>query len=266
MSADPRFEIEPTDQTQAERKRSAWTTCLIGCLVVLGVILVVAVIFAIWVARNWRGWTAGVATEVANQAIDSSEMPAGEKQEMKAQVKRLTDAFGDGRLSLEKTAQIVEKIVQSPLMPAMIVMAADKQYLEKSGLSAEEKAEGRKTLLRFSRGMIDQKISEEKVDGVLAHVADKKPDGNWEFRQQVSDADLRAALAEAKLQADEAGISEEPPEFDPSDEFKKIIDEALGEAGAAIEPEAPTLEPPMADTPATQAPTTETPPAEAPAK
>ena len=63
----------------------------------------------------------------------------------------------------------------------------------------------------------------------MVHVADRQPDGNWRLRQQVSDADLRAALTEAKAQADKAGIAEEPEEFDPSDEFQRIIDEALNE-------------------------------------
>ena len=49
------------------------------------------------------------------------------------------------------------------------------------------------------------------------------------MRQQVSDEELRAALAEAKSQADAAGIAAEPADIDFSEEFKRIIDEQLKE-------------------------------------
>jgi hypothetical protein len=67
------------------------------------------------------------------------------------------------------------------------------------------------------------------MDSVMMHVADRKDDDHWELRQRVSDEDLRAALAEAKARADEAGVDEAPPKVDPSDEIKRIIDESLNE-------------------------------------
>ena len=115
-------------------------------------------------------------------------------------------------------------------MPSLIVMAVDKQYFERSGLSDEEKAQGRDALKRFARGVIDGKIDQKGIDAVMAHVADQKGDGNWQFRAKVSDADLRAAIAEAKSRADKAGIpAEAETTIDPSDEVKRIIDEALQE-------------------------------------
>jgi hypothetical protein len=75
--------------------------------------------------------------------------------------------------------------------------------------------------------MVDGKIDEDGFDAVMKHVADRKRDNSWELRSRVSDAELRAALAEAKAQADAAGVPGEPPEVDPSDEVKRIIDEAL---------------------------------------
>lgn len=53
------------------------------------------------------------------------------------------------------------------------------------------------------------------------------------MRDRLSDADLRAFLTAAKAEADKAGIQDEPPNFDPSDEFKRIVDKALGEGGGA---------------------------------
>jgi hypothetical protein len=226
MATDHRFEIEP-EQSGGRRSRSKWANCLIGCLIVLAIVIVIAIVLGIWVARNFRGWAADVGSQAINQQIDSSELPAQEKIEVKEQVNRVSKAFGDGRISMQQAGEIIQKLTESPLMPALVVAAVDKQYFDRSGLSNDEKAEGRITLKRFARGVIDKKINDKAVDAVMAHVADREGEGNWKLRPKVSDADLRAALAEAKSKANEAGVAEKPEEIDPSEELKKIVDEYL---------------------------------------
>jgi hypothetical protein len=130
-------------------------------------------------------------------------------------------------LSIEQLVGIVEEVVHSPLLTLFVVSAVERQYLESSGLSDEEKTEGRQTLRRFVRGAVDRKISEDASDAALSHVAEKQPDGTWQLKQRVSDAELRAALAEAKRAADEAGIPEQPEAVDASAELKRIVDEAM---------------------------------------
>ena len=63
----------------------------------------------------------------------------------------------------------------------------------------------------------------------MSHVADKEPNGEWRMRQQLSDADLRAALTEAKARADAANVAAEPEDVKPSVELKRIIDETLNQ-------------------------------------
>jgi hypothetical protein len=146
--------------------------------------------------------------------------------EVKEQIERVAKAFREGKISNEQAMRIFQKVAQSPLMPTIVVIGVDKGYLDKSGLSAEEKTQGRLSLERFARGAFDNKIDEKGMDAVMTHVADREGD-HWELRRRVSDEDLRAALAEAKKQADEAGIDEAPPKVDPSDEIKRIVDENL---------------------------------------
>lgn len=237
MVTDPRFDkpADREDEYEQQRRdkvdlpppRSAWKGCLIGCLVVLGVLLVFAVVIGIWVGKNWRGWFADFGSEAVKQGIKSSDLPPQEKVEVMEQVERVAKAIRDGRISMEQAVTIGEKLMESPLMPSLVVVAVEKQYFDESGLSDDEKAEGRKALRRFARGMVDKKIDQQGVDAVLSHVADRKADNSWEPRSKVSDAELRAALKEAKERADAAGIPEEPEEFDPSDEVRRIIDESL---------------------------------------
>jgi hypothetical protein len=212
-----------------ERRRSWLAGCMIGCLVVLGAVLVLGALAAWWLSRNWRGLSANVATKVVEEGIKSSELPAEEQAEIMVEVNRVADAFREGRLSKEQITAIMQKLDESPLVTMAIASAAEKQYLAKSGLSDEERAEARVTLRRFLRGSIDGKINEQSVDAALSHVATKTPEGQWEIREKVSDEELRAFLAEAKRAADEAEIPEQPEEFDPSDEVKRIIDEAMRE-------------------------------------
>ena len=60
-------------------------------------------------------------------------------------------------------------------------------------------------------------------------IADRQPNGGWKLRETLTDEQLRAFLKAAKEQADAAAIPEQPESFDPSDEVKRIIDEALNE-------------------------------------
>jgi hypothetical protein len=229
MDTEHRFEIEPGEYGEPKKPRSKWATCLIGCFVVFAVFMVLMIALGIWVARNFRSWAADFGSQAINRAVEQSDLPPQEKIEVKEQVDRVGAAFRDGRISMDQAFIIIEKVTKSPLMPALVVSAMDIHYIERSGLSGEEKKEGRVSLERFTRGTIQGKIPKEGLDKVMVHVADQRERGEWRLRQKVSDADLRLALNEAKVQADAAQIPAEAESFDPSDEFKRIIDEALEE-------------------------------------
>jgi hypothetical protein len=221
--------------------------CLLGCLAVVVVLLVLGTLATIWVTRNWRSLFSSGATKVVHQAIDATELPAEEKQQIKVEIDRFFAEFGEGRVSTDQMQQIVEKFAESPLLTALVASAVETKYLDKSALSDEEKAEARVTLQRFIRGAMDSKIDEPSMEAALRHLADKQPDGNWKFREQVTDEQMRAFLADAKKAADDAQVPEQPEHFDPSDEVKRIIDEVMAGEGADA---APPLEgPPLPETP-----------------
>jgi hypothetical protein len=218
------------DQRPTEKKPRNWlVTCLIGCLVIVAIAIVLFAIAAYWISQNWRGWTSEAGSQVVMQMVNESDLPQQEKDEIEVQVNRVADAIRDGDMSLEQMGQIFEKLVQSPVLSTIIVSTAGTKYIDPSGLSNEEKALAKVTLDRFVRGVVDGTIDKESADSALRHIADKQPDGNWRMRNTVTDVQLEAFLAEAKQQADDAGVPQQPPEFDPSDEVKRVIDEVLGE-------------------------------------
>lgn len=225
MASDHRFDVFP-EQGESPR-RSKWAGCLIGCLIAAGITILLIIAVGIWVARSFRGWAADFGSQAINRGIDDSDLAPQEKMEVKEQVSRVDKAFRDGRISMQQAGVIIQKVMQSPLMPTLVVGAVDKHYFQQSGLSEDEKSQGRLTLKRFARGVIDKKIDDQGIDKVMSHVADRNSNGSWQLRPRVSDEELRAALAAAKADADDAGVAAQPENIDPSDELKKIIDESM---------------------------------------
>ncbi len=241
MSTEHTFDPYGDTRATEKRPRSWLTTCLFGCLImfVIGVVLAGAAIY--WITQNWRGWASDFGSQVLKQSIEASDLPEQEKQEVQLQVDRVIEAVRDGTLSPDQLGTIFEKLADSPVLTLIIVSTAENKYVEPSDLSEEEKEEARVTIHRFVRGATDGDIPEAEVDEALSHIADRAGDG-WHLRESVTDDQLRAFLATAKAKADEAGVAEEPEEFDPSDEVKRIIDEAMGEqlAEQPIDVEAPS--------------------------
>jgi hypothetical protein len=275
MSTEHRF--DPYGEDRPQRQRSWLSTCLFGCLIAAVIGVVLAAIAAYWIARNWRDWTARVLSDGINQSIDESDLPPQEKEEIKVQVTRVADAFRNKKISNEQITVLFQELMESPILAAFVVQAAEEKYLDPSGLSDEEKAEARITIQRFTRGAVEGKIDQASVDAAVENIADPQENGGWQLRERVTDAEIRAFLAAAKAEADKANIPEEPMEFDPSDEIKRIIDNAMGEqlaeeppadeppAGGLPAEEPPAEEPPAEEPPAEEPPTNELPADESPA-
>jgi hypothetical protein len=217
-------------------KRGCLATCFIGCLIGMVVLLILGGIAVYFVTKNWRGWAASGVSTVVKQGIQGTDLPAQEKAEMELQVDRVAVAFREGRLSNEQVQTLMRELVDSPLMTTFAAMAIEKKYIAGSGLTEQEKTDGRRTLRRYLRGAVDHKIDQKGMDAAMSHVADRQPDGKWQLRERVSDEDLRAFFKEAKAQADAAKIPPEPEDVDPSDELKRIIDQAMSEPPGADAP------------------------------
>lgn len=215
-----------------EKRRSGWQTCLIGCLIVFVILIVIAVLVGFWISRNWRDLSAAGATAVVRQMMLESNLPPEEQQEIMVQVDRVATAFREKSISGEQVAVLMQKLVEPSLVSVFIATEIERKYLPDSGLSDEEKVAANNALLRFMRGAIDKKIQGAGFEAAMGQIAVRDPNGVWQLRKQITDEQLRAFFAEAKKQADEAGIPEQPTDIDPSEEIKKIVDEALAAPAA----------------------------------
>ncbi|MEX2093352.1 MAG: hypothetical protein WD971_11780 [Pirellulales bacterium] len=206
--------------------KSRWQSCLTGCLVVFVILMVIAILSGFWISRNWRRPVAWMSTWAIQQVIDSSTLAINEKQEIMVQVDRVASAFRQNAISEDQFEQLLKHLFESPFVSLIMATEIDRQYLPESGLSQEEKDAGGQTLDRFIRGAIDKQINQAEIDAAMAHVAIRNGN-NWQLRKALTDEELREFFAEAKKQADAAGIPEQPADIDPSEEIKKVVDDAL---------------------------------------
>jgi len=210
------------------KRRSWFSTCFIGCLISLVVLLAVVALGVWWITQNWRGLASSIGSEALKEGINATELSPEEKDEIGVQIDRLADELREGRLTGQQLQTIMEQVMDSPLMTTIVASAIESKYIADSGLSDDEKNDGRQTIRRFLRGSIDGKIKEKGIDAAMQHVARRNSQNDaWELRESVTDEELRAFFTEAKAQADLAEIPPEAEDVDPSDEFKRIIDDAI---------------------------------------
>ena len=214
-------------QVKPDLPKSKGRGCLKGCLIAAAVLLILAIVAAWIVSLNWRDWTGAYVRTGLVEIFNETDLPEEEKEQIQEQVERVLTAFEEGTLTGDQVEMLVDELVQSPLPGAVIAFSIEKQYFDRSDLSDEEKDAGRTTLRRCVRGYSDGDLTEEDVDAVLGHLGTKDPDGKWEFRDDVTDEELRKFLAEATERADTAGVAETVEEVDPSDEIKRIVDSIL---------------------------------------
>jgi hypothetical protein len=171
-----------------------------------------------------------LARQTIAKGVEQSDLSPDDKRMVMEQVDRLVQGYKQGQVDLRKMGRFFEDFARSPLMDLLIAFAAKVKYVDNSGLSPEEKQEAEKTLHRVARGVIEERITQEQLDVALNHISKKLANGQRQFKDTVSDDELRAFLKECKRLADEALVSNEEINVDIGQELKKLVDRTLGEA------------------------------------
>lgn len=232
--------------TSTHFRRPRRGNLLVGCLTVLGVVVIVLIVSTIFVVRSWRGWVAGWTETAVDAALVEMQIDDAEHAEIMAHVTKLMGRYENKDLTMSDLGQVLESLVESPLAGTVLIGGIKAMYIDDSGLSDEEKGDGQTQLARYAQGMRDELIDPDSIEEVLASVSTTTPDGDdiqlsygqgptgttqYALRSsdEVSDDDLRAMFEAARLKADEAGIDAEPEEVDLSDTLGVAIAQALGE-------------------------------------
>lgn len=239
--------FEPDDQ-EVQPKKKGLSGCAIagiGCGVIVVLLLIVAGIGAWWVSKHGRQLGTDFAVTAMKEGLKELDVPDDQRQRMHARIDEVGQQFKEGKLELQQVGAIFEKLSQSPILPAGVSLFVKRVYIRDSGLDDVEKEAAHLAIQRFSRGVIDESIPEAERESVLDRISTKDLNGNRQFKQKLTDAELRDFIEAVTKAADDAGVAAEVPEINFADEFDKAIDEALGQVGgtALSEPSSSATEP-----------------------
>ncbi len=253
-------------------RRTQRGNLLVGCLSVLAVVIVLAIIATVFVVRSYRGWVATGIEKTVNAAMVEMKIDDDEQSEISVHVQTLMAKYTSKEISNGQLAMVFEKLVESPLVAASLLGGIDRLYFTQSELSDEEKAAARVQLRRYANGLFDETIDPDTLESVLASVTTDNPDENdiviqhsfggngastYALRSadEVSTEDLQTMIAAAQANADQAGVEANPAEVDLSDTLGIAIAQALNEdpqewVPGYVPQEPAALPVPQADTPA----------------
>lgn len=238
MSEQEPFDPQNDFDGAAPAKKEGLSGCAIaaiGCGVVSLLVIIVGGLGVWWLSQNARQLGADFAATALKEGLKELDLPADQRTRIDARIDDVAQQFKDEKLTLEEVVHIFEKIGQGPLMPAGLALVVKRAYVRDSGLSDDEKARAETAIHRFARGCIDKSIPESTSDSVLDLISTKDPGGNRQFKQTLTDDELREFIAAAKQAADDASVAEEVPEVNFADEFDTAIDEALGVSSSPAE-------------------------------
>lgn len=209
------------------QKKSAAPKILIGCLVAFILMALIVCGIGYYIATNIKTLGVNFIAGALTQVIDQSQLPEDQKVGMKEQIERVSTGYKSGEISDEQLGKIFENLNESPVISAIPVIVVQAAYLQKSGLTDEEKAEAKKQLDRVAHGLFEKTITPEQLDPAMEKIAHRDAEGKWEIEDEVTDEQLKEFIAEITKISDENNIPNEDFKVDIVAELKKAIDNAL---------------------------------------
>lgn len=236
----------PETLEQEAPTKSGTSKCLAcGCIgATLFVLLIIGA--GLYLKSNYRDIFSGMGMAAFEGILDGSNISEEDQRGMLEQANRLRDAFVAEEIDEEAAATLFEDFLESPILPTAGVIAVRDVILENSGLPDGEVQQGTLDLERIARGLTEDSVNVDDLENILDPVMLIDRNANkWELKQNPSDEEVREMLSRAGQTADEKSIPDEPFTINLADEFKKIIDKALGAEDEAIEVD--VVDPPEGD-------------------
>ena len=142
-----------------ESRRGGMSAGCMGCLVVAVILLALALGGGIYSWMNWKSWAAGFIEATAAEIVNASELTEEQKTAVKAEFSTIVQKFKDGEVTLGQLKDAGKILIDSPILPAGLALAANSAYIAPSTLTDEEKTDARVQISRFAHGVIEKKIA-----------------------------------------------------------------------------------------------------------
>ena len=215
-----------------DQPKKSWVgSCLIGCLIVGAISLVICAGVGFYLYKQGPTLMVQGSREVVKALLDESELPEEERVAILSQFDRVGDAFISGELNMQGLGELIQELVESPVMALPMIQAIDAKYLENSGLTEEEKTAARETLQRVISGVMSDKFEQFDIKSLTRHVMEHPnstdPAQQQKLKSSLTDEELREFISDAKKLCDEKEIQAEESNMQISDKLREIIDKKL---------------------------------------
>ena len=154
-----------------------------------------------------------------------------QQQALTHEIDRVTSGFRNGEISYGQLGDIAEKLSQDPAFDCLKMYGAEDRISRNTNFSSEEKRSAELIIRRYVYGVLEGAIPSETLHELLDPLLEDPGNSNeFGFRSDISDEELRSAIAKAKVYADAAGIGETNISPDFASHIRKVIDEVVGKA------------------------------------
>jgi len=214
---------------------------LVGCLIAIGVVVLLAIIATVLAVMNWSKMVAWSFDKGTGMIVSQLPIDQSERAEVMDELSVLIGQYRDKEISFEQLGDQLGAIARTPGVQAGLISSAASSYINASPLSDEEKAAGENELQRLALGILDGTINPQALEDILApldggngssgdtitigvHFASS---GKEEYRilkpSAVTKEQITQVIESARAEADEAGVDGTPVAIDLSDEIKKTL-------------------------------------------
>ncbi len=218
-STGPRPAVVPEMQESVPAKSGGGCAkiLIIGCISVV-VLAVIAVILIVVFWSSIIDMTVPATFEVAKEVVQESELPESDKERI---VSRLDAVFAEFEAGNIQGTTLYAGLLQcAGMMAPGLLHFALAQQIDMSDLPEEEKAEGRLTVERVTRGAFQGDIDVQRIGELFQEL-------KGDDKQKMSSEDLRDILTKLKTLADDHDIANEGYEVNYADEFISAFDRAM---------------------------------------
>lgn len=206
-------------------------------------ILVTLVMFGMFIGTIvMLGWVykdkmiASVVNMSLHAALTELPLPEQQKKDIIHQTDRLYEAFLDKRITANELGDVVEKLIQGPVLMVGTVYYAVNHQIDISDRSDEQKREAQIQVGRMTEAGLAKKFSpdalEPIVDKIKAEVDPDQPQSQQQslLKEKLTAQELDDVLVICKQLADDAKMptADTAYQLDPSEHVRKVVDEILG--------------------------------------
>jgi truncated hemoglobin YjbI len=204
----------------------------IGCLILVILSGIGGVVLVKKLPDLIQSGGAALVVKGFEATLKGAGLPEDEQEAIMVPVKELMADFKSNELSMEELGKVMSVVVDSHV-PRMVMMRGfELMYVEDSELSEEAKQGAKKTVSRYLRAMMTDKIShegehEEKIsDIVTTETTNEKGETVNELKEDLTKEELDQCLEIMKNKADEAGIEDRMFSIDIASALQDAIAEA----------------------------------------